>query len=117
MVFLVLWIPITMHCKLEVLPGFEFLSCCTHADTTPHHEQDCDEDACSEVESGLYFVASLPVWVCAPDVEASLPQTILVVPEPDPVEAVVIHGPAPPDKGWQFAQRVALLPRAPSTSV
>src|SRR2546425_8686761 len=49
-VFAVLWAPLTAHCKLECLPGLEFLHC---PSDTPS-SSDCTGDGCQVAESGLY---------------------------------------------------------------
>ena len=52
-----LWAPITSHCMFERLPGFEFLSCCTHeASECTDKEKDCETDSCAVVEDGLYKI-------------------------------------------------------------
>src|SRR5436309_694571 len=44
------WLPATQHCKLESLPGLEFLHC---AGDTPE-KSDCAGDSCQSVETGSY---------------------------------------------------------------
>ena len=41
-----------MHCKLETIPGLEFLRCPSDTDT----KSDCQGDGCETVESALYKV-------------------------------------------------------------
>ena len=117
MLALALWGLATTHCDLEQLPGLEFLACCQHPGTAPHQDNDCDQDGCSVVESGLYkmeeqtasvpvplFVLSfvLPLW------EATPPS---LAPNSEPLNC------SPPElpRVWQFSYRTALLPRAPSS--
>ena len=55
-----LWVAAGSHCRLEVLPGFEFLSCCQHPEsekTPAHHEKECGDDGCAAVELGFYKLA------------------------------------------------------------
>jgi hypothetical protein len=109
-----------LHCRLEILPGFEFLSCCQHptAEKTPtHHEKDCEDDGCASFEFGFYKLAK-------PQQAPLKPLLLLVawlVPLPyncpagDSAYAVRASS-TPPDlpRLWQFYQRTALPPRAPS---
>jgi hypothetical protein len=115
-----LWVAAGMHCRLEVLPGFEFLSCCQHSatDHSPaHHEQDCDGDGCAAIESGFYQLQSpqsapakplllLVAWVTPrPDLAPASAPRLLPTPAASPPEL---------SRLWQFSQRAALPPRAPS---
>jgi hypothetical protein len=115
-----LWVAAGSHCLLEVLPGFEFLSCCQHPETekTPaHHEKDCGGDACVTIELGFYKAAqpqsallkpslSFVAWLIAsPDVCLAGPSDSLLSVSSSPPELV---------RFWQFFQRTALPPRAPS---
>ena len=115
-----LWVAAGSHCRLEVLPGFEFLSCCQHqnAEQTPtHHEKDCDEDGCAAIELGFYKleptqpaslgpVLGLVAWLVP----------VLDVCRPSPSDLPAFASCSPPElpRLWQFSQRTALPPRAPS---
>ncbi|HWQ90541.1 MAG TPA: hypothetical protein VN673_02630 [Clostridia bacterium] len=109
-----LWAPITAHCAVEAVCGFDLLTCCSHAEAAPHQDDDCARDGCSVVESGLYKIDEQPVTAppmvlltsCA-RAGAQLPESVLSFPIP-----VV----APPglSQGWQFSCRTALPVRAPS---
>ena len=114
----VLWLPITMHCQLEQFPSLAFLACCTHPDKAPHQDNDCDEDGCAVVESGLYMTANCPVEVFAPEfgpVELPAWYVTLQLPVLLRVVTVTSTGPPSPAGPWQFSTRAALLPRAPSS--
>lgn len=106
----VLWVPVTMHCALEGLPGLEFLICCDHEDAAPHADDDCQADACAVVESGFYKLQDDDVVVVGSsdmdvfDCELEDQVTAFTAPRPPP------HLTA----GWQFSSRAAPLPRAPS---
>ncbi len=117
---LALWVPATMHCGLESLPGIEFLSCCLQDDAKSgpapaHQDNDCETDACATVESGLYKQEdsaqplSLPLLALAVWIRAAEPIT-------DSTPALIPASSAPPElpKVWQFSHRTALPPRAPS---
>jgi hypothetical protein len=108
------------HCRLEVLPGFELLSCCQHpgAEQTPaHHEKDCGDDGCATVELGCYLLEKPQAAPLKPLPPLSAFSSSL--PEPDRITALdypVIVSSSPPElpKVWRFSQRTALPPRAPS---
>lgn len=113
-----LWLPVSVHCQLEQLPGLEFLSCCDHEDTTaPHQDDDCEGDACAVVESGLYKIEERQTSLPAPDLT---PVMFQLLPLPAPISCNLarsgVGGTAPPEfsRIWQFVSRAALPPRAPS---
>jgi hypothetical protein len=116
MVLLALWVPVICHCELERLPGFKFLVCCAHPDLAPHQDNDCEEDGCAVVESGLYRSEECSVTLPAPVPLLTAFQQLLepVLPELRPVREAT--GSAPPElvQAWQFSFRTALPPRAPS---
>jgi hypothetical protein len=114
LILAVLWLPVTMHCSLEALPGLEFLICCAHDDTAaPHEDDDCEADACAVVESGFYKLQDHEDLVAVSgdfevinsfhsnDTESGVGQGVPAEPHPECV-------------GWQFSSRAAPLPRAPS---
>ena len=115
-----LWVAASFHCRLEVLPGFEFLSCCQHSESEQspaHHEKECNDDGCAAVELGLYRPET-------PQEVSVMPLLTLVtllspLPERAQVSAFdhqISISSSPPElpKSWQFYQRTALPPRAPS---
>jgi hypothetical protein len=110
------WGLVTVHCSLEQLPGFEFLSCCEHPGTAPHQDNDCKQDGCSVVESGFYRADEHLSIVPEP---LLLLAVLLPVFEPEvrsevPITATVACTPSELSQVWQFSFRTALLPRAPS---
>ncbi len=116
LIVLALWSLAAMHCKLEVLPGFDFLKSCCFAESASSAPKDCDSDGCGAVEGGGYraeeqtAVAPQPFLVLAvlfSTVEASLPEFLArsFVPSESPPEL---------PKTWQFSLRAALPVRAPS---
>jgi hypothetical protein len=115
-----LWVAAGAHCLLEVLPGLEFLSCCQHpeADSSPgHHEKDCDSDGCAAIESGLYKAEKTQAAPPKPSLE--LVAWLLAAPQAAPAKTVsltVLCSSSPPElhRIWQFSQRTARPPRAPS---
>ena len=111
----VLWLPVTVHCRIEMVSGLTFLACAEKADAHgPHQGQSCEGDPCSELESGFFKIEENSV--------VSLPSAL--VPGPtfslcdldDTVPHSVLVCPSPPDlpRSWQFTFRTALPPRAPS---
>lgn len=104
------------HCTLEQVRGFEFLACCDHQSSAPHQDNDCEQDACSVVESGFYKASDhQDVTPGALLLLSSLllePQTSAL----DESSNLEICGSAPAELPhiWQFCFRTALSPRAPS---
>ncbi len=115
-----LWVGAGAHCLLEALPGLEFLSCCQHpeAEKSPaHHENDCEGDGCSAIESGLYQAEKPQAAPVKPLL--GLIAWLSAAPDDTPGRAarsVVPISPSPPEllRVWQFSLRTALPPRAPS---
>jgi hypothetical protein len=115
-----LWVAASFHCRLEVLPGFEFLSCCQHSESEQspaHHEKECNDDGCAAVELGLYRPET-------PQAASAMPLLALVTllsPLPEHAQVSVFDhlvsiSASPPElpKSWQFFQRTALPPRSPT---
>jgi hypothetical protein len=110
----------SFHCRLEVLTGFEFLSCCQHSgseQSPAHHEKECNDDGCAAVERGLYR----PETPQDAPVMPLLALATLLSPLPEHAQVSVFDhlvsiSSSPPElpKAWQFFQRTALPPRAPS---
>jgi hypothetical protein len=108
-----------MHCDLEHVPGFQFLAWCHPPDAAPHEDHnDCSQDGCSVVESGLYRIEEQPAVLrlplgllsfALPAWEAPLTQT------PAPLLGPPTGSPPALPRGWQFLHRTALPPRAPSS--
>ena len=115
-----LWVAAGSHCRLEVLSGLEFLSCCHRSEIEPspaHHENECGSDGCAEVELGFYRLskplqAPLKPWLM-------LVTWLVPLPAPCPPSARdslvgLASSPSEFTGAWQFRQRTALPPRAPS---
>jgi hypothetical protein len=113
---LVLWVPLTMHCRLESLPGMEFLVCCPHEDASPHQDSDCDDDVCAVVESASYKTENNRVVIPTPMLAPALLLSSLLSLEVIPAANPVAFEASPPElpATWQFFFRTALPPRAPS---
>jgi hypothetical protein len=112
-----LWAAASNHCKLEEIPGLEFLSCCAHDDTAPHQDDDCESDGCAAFENQLYKTETTQVSVALPILLFdSFLSPLLVEPSPPaPVNSVSPDAaPVILPRVWQFSYRTALPPRAPS---
>ena len=111
---LVPWVLAAMHCKLEVMPGFEFLASCCQTESMPA-EADCAEDGCGPVESGAYRVEDQsgivpePLSVCRIHCLEAAPVT-------DMRSWLFTRTEAPPEfpKAWHFRCRTVMPVRAPS---
>lgn len=116
MAVLALWLAAANHCKLESIPGFQFLVCCEQGEA-PHQDSDCDTDACALVESGLYKAENNRVTVSAPAGLAVffLPPPLEQMSDLEALKRLCLDL-VPPElpRVWQFSQRTALPPRAPS---
>lgn len=111
MLLMALWLPATLHCRIESVSDLAFLQC---ADDHPINS-DCEgDDACQSLESGAYKVEDNPVlitaWIVVPELVglAQCDLCALVVPSGFTT--------APPElpKTWQFTLRAADPPRPPS---
>ena len=112
-----LWLPATLHCKLEELPGLQFLACCDHEQAAPHQDDDCRTDSCAMLEDGLFKVSN-PKVVVPPPLLAMIPD-FSTAPASGrrlaPVQVCILADRAPElPVTWQFSTRAALPPRAPS---
>ena len=70
------WAAASNHCKLEHVPGLEFLVCGEQAEDAPHQDTSCDTDGCA-FETQLYKTENAQDSVPAP----ILLFTALLVPE------------------------------------
>jgi hypothetical protein len=113
------WAPVTSHCLFEKLPGFDFLSCCTHNDAAaPHGDDDCSNDACATVEQGFYKLKDNGDIVPQPGLAIAffLDAVALQVTVKDSGGEAVRTARPPPHlaPAWQFFYRAAVPVRAPS---
>ena len=115
-----LWVPITSHCAWENLPGFEFFKCAAEAAQNPEKashdspKNDCDDDACSTLESASYKVSETLTTVPTPSLTILLLQFSLLDIVPAAQASPVTAAPPEIPVSWKFFSRVALPPRAPS---
>jgi hypothetical protein len=112
LVMLALWLPVTLHCELERIPGLEFLRCAADTD-----QSDCRDTGCCGVEKSQYKVGQSRLAIPPPVFLPLSPAPLLNVADAltDRVSAGILTT-APPElpKCWQFVFRTASPPRAPS---
>lgn len=114
------WVLLTSHCRIEAMPGFEFLRCATdiHAPAESESGGDpCKDAGCCSIESAQYHaprqheIAPVVIFAILPA------ESFRVVTQSLPKEVSLgILTAAPPElpSSWQFLSRTALPPRAPS---
>ena|SRR5581483_6881384 len=109
------WLSMSMHCRLERIPGLEFLACQTAPESNPNSH--CADSGCCAAEKSQYKSEQLRVSLPSPDL---LPISFAPIVDaanslPDEVSLGILTT-APPQllKTWQFASRTALPARAPS---
>lgn len=114
------WVLLTSHCRIEALPGFEFLRCATDVHEPVESENGgdpCEDAGCCSMESAQYHaprqqeltpilgLAMVPVE--NPGVaDQSLPQEVSL--------GILTASPPGLPGPWQFCHRAALPPRPPS---
>ncbi len=132
---LAFWLAGSNHCRLEQLPGMEFLACapadsapsdsCESSDCAGHEDSGCAEDACADdscsiVEGAVYQAGTLRVKTDAPTFIVVNPMfavlTFAALAGTPPLTIFPADTDSPPElpRLWQFAQRAAAPPRAPS---
>jgi len=110
-----LWLPASMHCELETVPGLEFLSC--DNDAQPSHSP-CSDGCCS-VEKSHYQFQSVQTKPALPNSTGIMVPLNHWVAKPLPIKLEVeISSSSPPElfAGWQFLSRTAASPRSPSVA-
>ena len=111
------WLPMTMHCRLEALPGLEFLACESDSNSDGKQTSDCGDTGCCSAEHSQYkterYRSTLPTldflllpFVPLPDLADALSAEV-------GRDALTVAPPELP-KCWQFVFRTASPPRAPS---
>jgi hypothetical protein len=112
--FVALWLPTTMHCSLEKLPGLQFLQCST--DTA---DNECKDDGCRIVESGLYKVSENSTIVPVPVFGFVIFNVLAELEISSASDFSIATAPtaAALPQRWQFVHRAALPVRAPSQLV
>lgn len=117
LLFLALWLPVSMHCSLEAIPGFNLLDWCCDTAAQPSAKDDCNQDNCAEIEAGLYRVEDNPTLMPKLAVVLARVSPFELLQLPAPTGAVFLASVLPPPElavTWQFSRRAALPVRAPS---
>jgi hypothetical protein len=111
-----LWGLAAMHCKLEVLPGLDFLKSCCFADSSPSSSKNCESDGCGAVEDGSYRAEEQNAAAPQPLLILALISPVIEAPLPEISGVCFSDCKAAPDlsRFWQFSYRAALPPRAPT---
>jgi hypothetical protein len=110
--FVVLWLPTTMHCTLEKLPGLQFLHC--SSDTA---DNDCKDDGCCMLASGQYKVSDNTAVVPVPVVGFIYAVLVDVQSCREASGSALsrdLDGSGHLPQRWQFFQRTVAPARAPS---
>jgi hypothetical protein len=113
---LAVWGLASMHCKLEAVPGFDFLKICCFADSTSSSSKECDSDGCGAVEDGNYRAEEQTAFAPQPLLVLAVVSSLIEAALPE-VSAHCFASPQPSPElptAWRFSQRAALPPRAPS---
>jgi hypothetical protein len=112
------WLPMTSHCRLESVPGFESLACLTESNC--HGEQSSEKPAdagCCSVEKSEYKTQQFRVTIPSPDLLPMSSVALLDLTNTLPAEVsigILTAAPSGLTKSWQFSSRTALPVRAPS---
>ena len=111
------WLPITMHCQLEILPGLEFLACEADSNSDGKQTSDCGDTGCCSAERSQYkterYRSPLPTLNFLILSFVPLPDLADALSDEAGREALPVAPPELP-KCWQFVFRTASPPRAPS---
>ena len=108
------WVPATQHCVLDAA-GVITKSCSDNPGVGESHAK----DACATVESSAYKASADTLKVSAPDLVAIV-STLCLQLEPaasPPPPAGSLDRPLEWVSTWQFVQRAAPSPRAPSLTL
>ena len=107
----------TLHCRLETVPGLEFLACLSDGDCHDKEGSDRGDTGCCSAEKSQYKTEQQRLTFPPPDLLplAFAPVLDLASTLPAPVNRETFTV-APPElpRCWQFVFRTASPPRAPS---
>lgn len=113
------WLPMTVHCRLESIPGLSFLAC--KAESSCHNESSpqkpvSGEDCCS-IEKSDYKVSQYRITLPPPQLLSVQSVELADLARSLPPEVCIgVLTAAPPEllSTWKFSFRTALPARAPS---
>jgi hypothetical protein len=114
-----LWLPVTLHCRLEAAGVFTAADDCCAAEQTAEPAGDCKDDACPTVEDALFKESAHGLQIAAP-AACNLPACLILIAyerdlTADPTLSPARHAPPPELRvAWQFLSRAAPPARAPS---
>jgi len=111
------WALATNHCRLETVPGFDFLSCLSAENDSHHESSDCETDGCATIESGLYKSENTLVPTIQPPRTSEVPDLNQRCPAwtGRPLQLAFSSLPvSPPLSLARFLLKCAISPRAPS---
>ncbi len=116
LIVLALWGLAVVHCKLEVLPGLDFLKISCVAGLSQSSLKHCEGDGCGAVEDGGCEVEDETVSAPQPLLNFALLTSLIEAPLPELQTCRFVASHTPPDilRIWQFSYRTALPARAPS---
>lgn len=112
-----LWVLASNHCALEQITSLGFLSCLSSEGSHPDQNTGCEGDGCAVVENQVYKAEDVQVAAHAPLLMlASVLSPLLAKLTASETASHILPETAPPELSqvWQFSQRTALPPRAPS---
>jgi len=118
LLLLAVWLPATQHCVLDAA-GLITKACSDTSEAGQNHAK----DACATVESSAYKAAAETLKVSAPDLIAAVCYLCLQLePMASPPPSVILPAgsldrPLAWVSTWQFVQRAAPSPRAPSLTL
>ena len=117
LILVLLWVPMTAHCQLETVPGFEFLKC------NPSETSDssgpgghCEDNACASIESGAWKAESFHVDVSVPLILLVASLVAALVSLESYCSALAVHGSTRAgdfQKLWRVTLRTVLAARPP----
>lgn len=109
-----LWAPVTVHCQLETLSGFEFLKCVpAELSDCQGHDDPCETDSCASVESGDWRAEKIEIVISAPVVPDHFAPLVLDPSQPAATSHRVFPQNRAIPKQWRLTCRTVLAPRPP----
>lgn len=117
-VMVALWLPATLHCAMDQAGVFDSKPACCHEDSSKAADANDCGTRCDIVGGDTQKLANHLVKVPAPvllvwlsNAVVSLPDELAFAPQVSPDGA---ESPPELSRTWQFVERAALPPRAPS---
>jgi hypothetical protein len=111
------WVLSISHCRIEAVPGWEFLRCAAAAPMSDKGGDPCDDAGCCLLESAQFHAPRQQEASQVVIVGVQAGPALDLVDESVPVKDTLgLPTEAPPELSgsWRFQTRAALPPRAPS---